>query len=252
MRIAIVLFLSFVLLLGCESKPSYSENDAKALLTEVIETYNSKDFFTSTITFKTDDLEYTLNRDGYVSNFQIIRKVDTLTFKATYNNGQRRYFINDRLQEESNHGNLFIDIKLEGFSYLFSLPREFDRNHVKVNQNEDVVIKKKNYHVLDITFTRLSEDDPNDQFILYIDPETKYVKYYAEYYSLSPGDRKIFKVAHNFRTIEGILFADYFALTPTREDFQTTELKDMHKLYDANNLDELPSSIYENIEVTLH
>ena len=252
MRITFALFLSFILLLGCESNKSSSEDDAKALLAEVLEVYNTDDFFKSTITFNTDELEYTLKRDGYISNFQLIRRVDTITYKATYNNGQRRYYINDSLQEESNHGNLFIDIKLEGFCYLFSLPREFDRNHVKLNMGEDVVIKKKNYHTLNVSFTRVSEDDPNDEFILYVEPETKYVKYYAEYYSLAPGDRKAFKVAHNFRTIEGILFADYFALTPTRDNFQTAQLNDLYELYNANDLDELESLIYENIEVTLH
>ena len=72
MRITFALFLSFILLLGCESNKSSSEDDAKALLAEVLEVYNTDDFFKSTITFNTDELEYTLKRDGYISNFQLI------------------------------------------------------------------------------------------------------------------------------------------------------------------------------------
>ena len=237
-----------MILLGCDSKEIDREARAKTLMAMTLEEYKAEEFFRSTVTFNMGELEYKMVRDGVVADFEVTRQVDTLTYKAVYKNGYRAYLINDSIQPETSYSNLFIDIRLEGIMYFFTLPREFDRNYVHLKQLEDVIIKKKTYHAVHVSFTRVSEDDPEDELILYIDPDTKRIKYFAEFHQYTAAKRNVFKVAHNFRRIDSLLFADYYVLVPRKED-ENEKLEDLYKLYNANNMDELPSLIFENIEV---
>jgi len=224
---------------------------AKEILLNSIKAYNSDSFYNSTIQFNTKDLEYKLYRKSNIADFEVVRKLDTVTYKATYNNGTRAYFVNNIEQEQTSAAMKFIDIKLEGLCYLFSIPHEFNQNHVQLKKLEDVIIKNKNYNVIHVSFTRISEEDPDDVFILYINPDTFYIDYLAEKYHFTAVNRPLFKVAHNFRTIEGITFVDYYVLDPKKED-RDTDLEVIYKLYNANNLNELQSLIFENIQVEIN
>jgi len=236
-----------MLVFSCKEKDTLT---AKDILSESYKAYNSDAFFNSTIKFNIKDLEYPLHRKGHIQDFEVVRKVDTTTYKATYSNGSTSYIVNDKELPQTSMARLFIQIKLEGISYLFSIPHVFDQNAVIPKRLEDVTIKNKEYYAVDITFTRLDEEEPENEFILYINKENFLVDYYAQDYDLAaPVKRLEFRVAHNFRTIEGITLADYFVLKSKSED---EKLSNLFKLYNDNDLEESEALKFENIEVELH
>lgn len=243
--IARTLIVAIILLLfSCNNEQSLSGED---LLNRAIEVSGGDSFFHSTISFDAQGMRYTMERDGNIANFTSERQVDTTYYKATYRNGYQQYFVNGVEQEESFSSRKFISSRLEGFLYLTSIPHVFNQTAVIVNRKEDVVIRNKTYQVLHITFTKLPEDDPGNEFYLYIDPVSGYVEFRAEKLDLD-GETNLLKKAYNPRIIEGIRFVDYKVFT-TRDT--TMLLSDYYKAYDIPNLIPIGDIEYTNIEVEL-
>lgn len=240
------LVLIFTLfLLNCQG-PSAVGKGTK-ILQDCIETYGGAKFFNSKITFNIEDLYYSIERKDNLSNFVLTRQVDSIEYKATYQNGSTAYFINDSLQEETLYSRRFIEARLEGLVYLFSIPHIFDQNSVVAAQEENVTIGKKEYLTLHIWFRPLPED-PENEFYLYIDPETKHIDFFTEKFDLN-GESILFKKAINKRTIKGLLFSDYNVFRSVSED--SVSLDAVYKNYNNRSIEYLTDIVYENFEVEI-
>lgn len=232
------------LLVSCNSEPEITGQD---ILDRAIEVSGGEQFFHSTISFDASGMHYTMERDGHLSNFTAERQVDTTYYKATYRNGYQQYFVNGVEQEESFSSRKFISSRIDGFLYLMSIPHVFDQTAVIVERMEDVLIRRKTYQVIHITFTKLPEDDPGNEFYLYIDPETGFVEFSAEKFDLD-GETNLLRKAFNPRTINGIRIVDYKMFTTSDTSMQ---LADYYKAYDIPNLTPLPDLTFTNVEVEL-
>lgn len=237
----LIALISFV---GC-NKPTPQKN-AKEILSETIHAHGDSIFHHSLTSYKIDDLEYEIFRNGNISNFRLTRKRDTATYVTTYKNGYLQYFIDDEEQAEGTYAKRVLNFRLEGFIYTSSLPFVLDQNAVILSRLDDVTIRKKNYLVLHATFTKI-EDQPENEFYLYIDPETHLVAFSAENYEYS-GQVDIFKRYFNTRTIKGIVFSDYYSFKAPKEDIPIFEL---YKLYDIAVLKDYQTIQYQNISVEL-
>ena len=238
------LLLIAVFILSC--KEEMKTLAAEEILSYSIESSGGEDFMNSSISFNIDDFNYQIIRQGNIQDFQVVRQVDTIQYKAIYKNGYSAYFINDINQEEIAHSRKFIETRLEGETYIFSIPHVFKQNATIVSKMEDVYIDQKKYYSLHITF-KVIEDDPEDEFYLYIDQETFLVDYYAYKFDLT-GNRRLFKKAINRKNIEGIAFTDYWAFS---SPVDSTALKDLYKLYNIKSLQGLAKIEYQNIAVKL-
>ena len=241
------LFLIFITFYSCNNDSN--SLTAKQLLKKSISVYGGNNFNNSIIAYDVDVLHYEVFRKNNISNFTLTRQIDTTFFKATYENGTMEYFVNNNKQEIIPSTFTFLNLYLDGFVYLSSIPHVFNQNAVKLKKLEDVIIKDKKYLVIHVKFTKTTEDDPENEFILYIDPNTYYVDYYVERFNFSIKSGIYFKVAKNIRIIKDITFADYFVLTPKTKGIILTEI---YKLYNKNNLEELDPIEYTNITVELN
>jgi len=239
--ILVVVVFSFT---GCKNSPK--ELSAEDILEKTIIAHGGDSYNNSIITFGLDDLQYKLLRNNTVRQSEITRHIDSTVYKATYKNGYTQHYINDIEQQETYFSKKFIDARLDGFSFIFSIPHSLKRNSIKLKKLEDVKIKNINYYVVKATEEIIDKNDINE-FIIYVNPKTFLVEYTAQEYDLHL-NLKIFKRAHNTRTIENIVFSDYYLFKP---HLDTTKLENLYKYFNVNDLKELNHHTYKSINVTL-
>lgn len=244
--IYIILALVFTLV-GCAPKESNADK-AQALLQKTIQAHGGKQFFNSTISFDLKELKYHLERRDNISNFTVTRQADSTQYKATYENGYGSYFINDSLQEETLYSRRFLDSRVEGFVYLLSFPFVLDQNSIILEQKEDVLIRRKNYHVLRATVREVDDFISENEFYLYINAETFIIEFTAERFDLV-GDRKVFRRNFNERQINGLHFFDSYLYRPKKME---RALDSLYLDYDIPNMEPLKSQELTNINVELH
>jgi len=241
-RFISVLFV-LVILASCQDK-SYNAQD---ILNTSIQRYGGENFQNATVRFKMRDLDYTMARKNGVPDFSVTRTLDTVSYKAIYKSGFQAYYIDGVEQEETIFTRRFINSKLEGLLYLFSIPHVFNQNAVIAERLEDVIIRKQSYYTVHITFTKV-EGEPENEFYLYIHPETFYVDFFTEKYDLT-SKRVLFKKAIHTRVVDGFVFSDYKLFDdPTG----TMELSEFYKGYNEATLNPLNDLIYTNITVELN
>ena len=147
-------------------------------------------------------------------------------------------------QEPGTYSQRVLNTKVDGFVYAFSLPFVLDQNAVRLSRDADVVIRRKNYHVLHATFAQ-TDDGHDDEFYLYIDPETFLVEFYAMRYYYA-GNNNLFRRLYNSRVVNGLRFADYYSFAATDSDIP---LGDLYKYYTVPQLREIQHIQYTDIEV---
>lgn len=239
------LTLLILLLLGFTACEKETPLTAKDILATSINKSGGEQFLYSQIKFHAADLDYYMERKGHIANFTVERKSDSITYKATYENGYTNYYINDSIQQETPLTRRFINSNLEGFLYFVSFPHVLKQNAVILNRNADIEINKKSHYVLHVSFTKV-EGEPDNEFYLYIDKETYLINYTAEKYA-NTGNLPMFKRYYNSRMIEGIRFADYYSFRSNEEGAALENLVEQFKSY---NLKDLRNIEFTDIEVT--
>ena len=237
--------LGFILLILSCAKNEKTVT-AKDILVNTIDASGGDYFNNSTVSFNMADLDYKLFRKDNIAEFEVTRQLDTLNYKAVYKNGYSAYFVNDSLQEENYYSRKFIESKLEGLTYIFSIPFNLNQNATQLTRLEDVIIDDKLHYALHVTFTEI-EGQPSDEFILYINQATNLMDYYIQIFHLT-GGTPLFKKAINRRSVNSIQFSDFWAFKID----DTSNLKSAYKNYNRRNLKAHKKIEFENINVVLN
>ena len=110
-------------------------------------------------------------------------------------------------------------------------------------------IKGKQYHKISVTFNEEGGgQDFDDNFIYWIDTETKFIDYLAYNYATSGGGTR-FRSMYNERIIEGMRFVDAINMKPKVKG--SVKLEEIDDVYEAGDLVELSRIILEDVEVSL-
>lgn len=246
-----IMYRSYLLLLvllysvlSCSDKKK--DITTEELFSKVLIQYGNDYFKNSKIHFWVNDLEYEMNHNDNIIFNSVTRVVDTIHYKATYTNGFIEYYINNQKLEDDQYLRKVLDLKLDAFLFLTSIPHTLTTNDVTLTKLEDTNIRKEIYYTL---YAKILQEAPDiyDEFYLYINKETFQIEYQAEKHTLS-GARPVFKRYYNHRTIDGINFSDYYTFGILRDTFS---LDKMHILYEYANLKEIDNTVLDSINVTL-
>ncbi len=124
---------------------------------------------------------------------------------------------------------------LNSVIYFATLPYKLRDRAVNKTYAGETTIKEKNYDVLEITFDQKGGGkDHDDEFMYWIDTDTKHIHYLAYRYSSSGGGVR-FRSAYNPRMVSGIRFQDFI----NYEAPVGTPLDSLPGLYEAGKLKEL-------------
>lgn len=249
MKLRLLTLSLIILIFSCKKESQSTNSNSKAgekLLLKAIQHSGEDVFNNSKIKFQIKDLDYTIYRHNNVVDYTLLRAHKGINYKGTYNNGLLQYFINDTLQPTSAHSKRFLESRLEGFINQFSVPHLFNHNSVHINKEDNVIIDGIDYYTLNITFTRLNETDPEDGFVIYINPETYYVDYYVEKQSIT-GEVVRFRKAINTRVINGLKISDFIVYSSKDREIPLTNV---YKQYLEEKLVAYDTTRYNNITVT--
>jgi hypothetical protein len=124
---------------------------------------------------------------------------------------------------------------LNSVIYFATLPYKLRDKAVNKTYGGETTIKGKNYDILEITFDQKGGGkDHDDEFMYWIDTDTKYIHYLAYRYSTSGGGVR-FRSAYHPRMVSGIRFQDFI----NYEAPVGTPLDSLPRLYEAGKLKEL-------------
>lgn len=241
-----VLIFCVLLLLASCSQTQNNDLTATALLSKTMEAHGAAAFYDSQIEFYHEISKYTVNysREGRTNN-SIERRVNNIDYKATYTNGLMQYYINDSLQPSTSYNNKILNTRLDAFLYTFSIPHVLNTNDVNASLLADATINKSTYYSLDIKFKEI-EGVYDDHFILYIDPQTYLIKYMAIDHLIT-GEVIQFRRYINFRTIQDIVFSDYYIFTPSDN---SAELHNLFERFNRRDITEKGKVVLDSIRIT--
>ena len=246
MRTLIWSSLLVIIFLAESCQEEQSSLSSTAILDQCIAASGGEKFFRSTLQFQIGDLEYSLRRDGHITDFTLIRALDTVTYKATYQNGHPTFYINDIPQNDSSLSRSFIERRLESFAYQLSFPHVLKQNAVQLTRNENVFIDDKEYYVLRVDFQKATEESYDSIFYLYINKENFLLDFVASDYELTQKN-KLFRRYYNSRFVKDIRFADYYEFVSLNESLP---LDQYYKAFDSLQLESVNHIVLDSIQVT--
>lgn len=129
--------------------------------------------------------------------------------------------------------------------YFALLPYKLNDAAVQKKYMDIVKVGEKEYHQIEVTFAQEGGgEDHQDVFMYFLDVKTGNMEHLAYSYETDGGGRR-FRKGYNFRTVNGIKFADYV-------NFKDAPTADIHKIasaYNAGRLDTLSLIELEDIVV---
>lgn len=242
--------LSFIFISSCRNEKNTPAESGFTIISQLIKKQDQNAIYNnSTIKFTVDDLMYSLKRKNYEYNYELERIVDTSTYRMESKNGNiHKYYINGAEQKNNVYTKNFVQSKLNGFIFLYSVPFSINTNDVLPIICEDVLIQDQKYRCLNITFKTPEDIQNSNQILLYINKKTNQIDYVAEKFE-ETGNRLLFRKLYNKRYINGLLFYDYYVFEDPTKSLKIDEL---YIGYEEYNLKDIYNIQLKDISVTVH
>jgi hypothetical protein len=224
----------------------FQSHSPQTLIDQSIAVYGGKLFESVRIDFDFRERHYSSTRNGgsytYTRAFNDTsgQVLDVLNNEGLirFINGDTARITEERRQAYTNSFNSVI--------YFALLPYGLNDAAVHKSYVGERKIKGKKYDEIKITFDQEGGGpDHEDEFLYWIEKETKQLDYLAYTY-LSDGGGVRFREAVRPRIIEGIRFQDYINYKPADSK---TPLNEMLALYENGTLSKLSEINLENVEV---
>ncbi|WP_236979408.1 DUF6503 family protein [Membranihabitans maritimus] len=233
---------------GSSRRPEQnSDSQAQEMINRALETTNVELLNNVKVSFEFRDQKVTYqNSEG---NFEYTRVfpdtagneiIDTLT-----NNSFKRFKNGTQLQltqEEKNN----LSGGINSIIYFAFLPFRLQDPAVQSSYSGEVIIKKKKYHKVKVTFSKEGGgQDHDDTFYYYFDKDSYSLDYLAYQYHTDGGGVR-FRTAYNPRSLQGILVQDYinYKGNPDSIDFDSIE-----NYYNSGKLKELSKIELKNVSI---
>lgn len=185
----------------------------------------------------------------FKGNFELERRFKDSTHiirDFVGNNGFQR-FVNDSLVKVTDSMATNYSASVNSVHYFSVLPYGLDGKAVRKSFLDSIKLKGESYYKIKVTFDEDGGgEDFDDEFIYWINTQTKHIDYLAYSYNEEDGVGLRFREAYNERIINDIRFVDYNNFKPLDTKVR---LEDLDKLFIENRLQLLSKIELENINV---
>ncbi|TFG77764.1 MAG: hypothetical protein E4H26_03120 [Flavobacteriales bacterium] len=216
---------------------------AEQLLMETLKAHGGDLYDTASYTFEFRGKQYSFshNNAGYL--YSVSHEDHDKIVLDVLKNGTFSRKIDGKLTEMTKKDISKYTEALNGVIYFATLPYKLKDKAVNKSYKGRTIIKGRTYDILEITFDQEGGGkDHNDEFMYWINSETKHIDYLAYRYFTSGGGVR-FRSGYNPRTVAGIRFQDYINLeAPVR-----TPLDSLPKLFEEGKLKALSKIETENV-----
>lgn len=247
LSISLFFAITFIILACKTSKDVNSKinNDVEAerILTETINAHGGQLYDNAHYQFTFRENLYTFQNRGDNYKYTALKKKDgNTTYDILDNNGMQR-ILNDKDQNLSAADQTKYSGGINSVIYFATLPNKLQDPAVNTSYKGTMIIKNKNYEILEITFNQDGGgQDHDDTYLYWINKETHLIDYFAYNYAVGKGGVR-FRSAYNTRNVDGIVFQDYI-------NFKAevgTPLLELPKLYESDQLKKLSVIATEHI-----
>ena len=215
---------------------------ADSIVAQSIAAHGGAAYDTAHYAFTFRKKKYTFeNEDGNYTYAVRTTEGDTLDLLE---NGKLTRTINGTTTELSAKDIAKYGEALNSVVYFATLPHKLNDKAVNKVYEGQTEVKGRRYDLVSVTFEAAGGGtDYQDEFLYWIDTETKLMDYLAYNYETNEGGVR-FRSAYNPRTVDGIRFQDYV----NYEAPIGTPLNELSALYEAGQLKELSRIETENVE----
>lgn len=254
-----LLFLLLLLLGSCNTKEKSSKNSeqleaditeiieptkAESLVAETIKAHGGELYDTAHYQFVFRNKTYSFKNAANLSHYTVTSTAGSETILDELKNGILSRSINGASVSLSEKDVDKYTEALNSVVYFASLPHKLKDKAVNKTYEGRASIKGQEYDLLGVSFDQEGGGkDYDDKFLYWINSESKTIDYLAYSYSSNDGGVR-FRSAFNPRTVNGIRFQDYINYKVPLG----TALKDISKLYEEGNLEELSKIITEEVK----
>ncbi|NNE78179.1 MAG: hypothetical protein HKN31_14045 [Pricia sp.] len=225
---------------------SKKKNMAKAenLVIDAIKAHGGKQYDNAHygFTFRKKDYTFLNNDSGFTYTVQHTKDGNEITDILV--NGKFSRILNGDTVELSKKNIARYHEALNSVVYFVLLPYKLSDQAVNKTYLGQMSIKDQPYEMVGVTFDKEGGgEDYNDEFLYWINTETKTIDYLAYNYETSDGGVR-FRSAYNPMTVGGIRFQDYVNYEAPID----TPLRNLPRLYEKGELKELSRIETRNIK----
>ena len=242
--------LATLFVISCREAVVKEDTDiAKSIIDDSILSSGGTLFENSKVEFTFRDKRYEGERRG--GKFKLMRKfTDTIgAIVDTYTNEGFSRTIDNVNIAVADTMILKYEESINSVFYFAQLPYKLGDAAVIKKDLGLKEIKGKQYHKISVTFNEEGGgQDFDDNFIYWINTETKFIEYLAYNYATSGGGTR-FRLMYNERIVEGMRFVDAINMKPKVKG--SVKLEEIDDVYEAGELVELSRIILEEVAVSL-
>jgi len=208
-----LLFLT--ILFACESIPTAQEVVDRAIKTSGVEKLENAN---ASFTFRGIRYDYQLRNGNYRYTRTQKDSIGNEIKDVLVNSGLNR-FINGSLVDIEDKKRAAYAASVNSVIYFAFLPLSLNDNAVNNTYIDQVEIKDKTYHKIQVTFNpEGGGEDFEDVFYYWFDMEDYSMDFLAYSYDEEDGKGVRFREAYNHRQINGVTIQDYKNYKPKKEE----------------------------------
>ncbi len=256
--ITIVLVVLAAFGVGCLSEPSKNiknqnespaevvpHNKAEQWILEAIEAHGGSLYSTAHYQFNFRGKTYEFQNNGGDYNYHLTeQKENGEEWRHTLSNGALSLTVNSDIIELSDKKENSYKEALNSVIYFATLPSKLSDEAVIANDKGETFINDTAYQLIGVQFEKENGGpDFEDQFLYWINHETKAIDYLAYSYHDKEESGSRFRKAYNRRVVDGITFQDYI----NYEGEPEVDLYLLAEQYERGELEELSRIETENV-----
>ena len=251
-EIRMVFFLGICLLgltsvtkVNAQSENSVNADEqAESIIQKTIDAHGGALYETAHYEFVFRKKKYTFKNDHDLFSYSVTSEKDGNQINDVLDNEGFRRLMNEEIMTLTDKASKRYSSALNSVIYFATLPHKLKDKAVNKKYMGATTIKKKNYHVVAITFEEEGGgEDHDDTFYYWINKENNIIDYLAYNYKVNNGGVR-FRSAYNTRNVDGIIFQDYINYKAA----VGTPLKELPGLWEQNALEELSRIETENVK----
>ncbi|MFC3810975.1 DUF6503 family protein [Lacihabitans lacunae] len=220
---------------------------AESIVEETITAHGGQKYEQCDIEFDFRDMHYRIQKNGGDYTYTRTQKDSTgnVIMDVVNNAGFERLINNEKTTVADTMAAKYMN-SVNSVAYFFLLPKPLQDPAVNKTLLGESTIKGQTYHKIKVTFSKENGGkDFNDEFLYWINKETKFVDYLAYSYETNGGGVR-FREAFNPQTQNGIRYVDY--RNYGYEDLKTP-IEDLDKDFESGKMPLKSEIVNQNVVV---
>lgn len=216
---------------------------ADSILMVCFEAHGGNQYYDAHFSFSFRDIDYEFQNDGasYVYKRKFTKKESK--YVDVLDNGSFSRTIDDKPAHLNEEDKSKFSSSVNSVIYFATLPHKLLDAAVMVEYGGVDSLKGNFYQLLKVSFKQEGGgEDFDDEYLYWINQGTNQIDYLAYNYQVNGGGVR-FRSAYNVRKVEAVLFQDYVNYKAP----VGTKLKDLSRLFESGELEELSRIETKNI-----